>query len=144
MGLYYSVGQDTDDLVRTPTVAYMFNTGEIWSIDTARLSYGQNIPFLEEEFKASLEAYANTLASLGIPGLYKWKVGLTGIKDKKISMPPPAPGKGYISNTGPTCVTDTIEMEGVYQTGQKSADALRPFFEELFDQCGMTRPAHLQ
>ena len=58
-------------------------------------------------------------------------------------MPPPPPGKEYFHKQGPACLVDTIQAEGKFDFGQKPEDILRPFFEDIFDNCAMERPEHL-
>ncbi len=148
MGLYYASGKEIDEQkqsVQVPAVAFIFETGEIWSIDTAWLQYSENIiPFIEEHYKSSLTIYANLLRNIEMEGPYKWIAGISGVKGRKIAMPPPPPGKTYFENVGKECVTDTIQAQGQYDIGQEPGKVLQPFFEEIFDRCGMERPTHLK
>jgi len=36
---------------------------------------------------------------------------------------------------------DRIEKDGIYDMGEDPGITLRPFFEEIFDDCGAVRPA---
>jgi hypothetical protein len=37
------------------------------------------------------------------------------------------------------CMVDAIEAQGVFKSGDNPQDALEPFFEEVFDKCGLPR-----
>jgi hypothetical protein len=38
-------------------------------------------------------------------------------------------------------LVDVIEWEGSFKTGDSAKARLEPFFEEVFERCGLTRPA---
>jgi hypothetical protein len=70
---------------------------------------------------------------MGIPGPYRWIVGIEGFKDRHLYIP------NRPERIGVPCLTDLVEEQGQYQKGDDAAELLRPFFERVFDQCGVQR-----
>jgi hypothetical protein len=125
------------------SMVFVFSTGEIWSIDTASLArHSQWIPFVESNFNERCSQYAHFLKGLGVPPPYVWIAGITGIKGRRLTVPP-EPGFTNIGSNGPLCLSDTIQAEGTYKNGVTPAEALRHFYTEIFERCGMERPSHL-
>ena len=126
------------------SVAFVFDTGEVWSIDTTLLTYDQgNIPYLETYYIDALKNYSRLLASLGMKPPYRWIAGVTGVKDRRLNIPP-APGHTLLSGwRSPLCLSDTITEEGAYDGQQTPASALFPLFKAIFDKCGTPRPGYL-
>lgn len=126
-----------------PDIAFAFQTGEIWSIDTTLLARNSNwIPFIEGTFNARFSGYANFINGLGIPPPYHWIAGITGVKGRQLAVPSQA-GFMDIGSDSPLCLSDIVEGEGLYQAGQASADALNPFYTAIFEKCGIERASHL-
>jgi len=115
-----------------PAVSYIFDTGEIWVINAWPFAMSPYIQLDEKGFAESLNRCAAFLETLGIPGPYKWIAGIEGFKDRYLYIP----NRGRV---GVPCLTDPIEVEGKYQKGDDAAELLRPFFERVFDQCGVQR-----
>jgi hypothetical protein len=128
-GFYPAQGTDTVN-----SVAYVFNTGEVWVID-AWLHIPQYLELDERIFSATLQQCAEFLGHVGINGPYKWIAGMEAIQHRCLVL-----ADRPNSMLG-TCITDRIEKDGIYDTGQDPGVALRPFFEEIFDACGAVRPA---
>lgn len=125
------------------SIAYAFDTGEIWSIDTAFLTQNSNwIPFIESDFNASLSEYANFIKVLGVPPPYHWIAGITGVKGYQLAVPSQA-GFMDIGFDSPLCLSDTIQAEGEYRGGQGLGDTLRPFYSSIFEKSGIKRPSYL-
>ncbi|MFI5089768.1 MAG: hypothetical protein ACHP7P_06895 [Terriglobales bacterium] len=118
---------------KTPAVAYVFVTGEVWLINTWPLRSGL-IPLEEERFTKSLEDCATFLDRLGAPRPYSWIVGIEGVQNYSLSIP------SRSDRTFGPCLTDVVEKEGTYKKDDNAAELLRPFFEKIFDQCGTRRP----
>ena len=81
----------------------------------------------------SIESCAEFLGNLGIQEPYRWVAGIEGAKDRQLHIP-----NRYDRTWGP-CMTDSMQLEGTYQKGDNTAELLRPFFENVFDQCGVQR-----
>ena len=132
--------QDTD------SIAFAFNTGELWSIDTSVLQMARekkHLYFLDiaRTLVPKLRDYGQLLRSLGVPPPFKWQAGLEGIKGWRLNVPPPP---NHISIfPGDSCLKDVVDAEGTYDPTQPSAPALRPFFDQLFRKCSMSIPPHI-
>jgi hypothetical protein len=126
----------------TPSVAFAFETGEVWSVDTAYLQSRDNvIPFLEDAFIKQFNDYSQYIASLGIDPPYRWICGLEGIGGFRLKVPVPT---GHIWPwEDPQCLSANIVKEGEYDGKQTPTSALLPFFELVFQKCGLPRPSHL-
>ena len=88
-----------------------------------------------------LPHYARFLSSLGLNPPYHWIGGLTGVKDRRLVIPPGM--MRIVGSRGPQCLSDTIIEEGDYDCQQTPASALYPLFKAIFEKCGTTRPDHL-
>jgi hypothetical protein len=121
------------DDIPSPTLVYAFTTGEVWVINAWVLDHLPGRIVLEENrFTVSLEALTKFLDHLGIRGPYRWTAGMEGLKGRYLD------GRNSPSLWGP-CMVDVIEIEGIYKPGDNPAESLKPFFEEIFDQCGAQR-----
>lgn len=130
-GGFYPV-QGTD---MVNSVAYVFNTGEIWVIDAWLSQIPQYLELDERIFSATLQQCAEFLSRIGIGGPYKWIAGMEGIQDRRLVL-----ADRPNARLG-TCIVDRIEKDGMYDTSQDPGLALGPFFEEVFEVCGAVRPA---
>jgi hypothetical protein len=130
-GGFYPV-QDTDT---ANSVAYVFNTGEIWVVDAWLSHIPKFLELNERILSASLQQCAEFLGRVGINGPYKWIAGMEGIQHRRLVL---ADRPHALLGT---CVVDRIEKDGIYDTGEDPSIALRPFFEEIFDGCGAVRAA---
>jgi hypothetical protein len=130
----------------TNSVAFAFDTGEVWAIDTWALGAHPNYLFpgpIEELCARRLPEYAQFLASLGLNPPYRWIAGVTGVKDRLL-QPPPPPGGMYVPGwRGPQCLSEAITAPGTYDGIQTPTNALLPFFKALYEKCGLLRPDYL-
>ena len=142
MGMFRpNPGQGKASFLTTESIAFAFETGEVWSIDTAYLSFREGLPFLEPHYIQRIKGYARFLQSLGIEGPYRWIAGMTGIGNRHFNYPPQ---RGYERfGPGPVCLADTIEAEGTYDGQEDASKALMPFFKKIFAKCGVSRPDYL-
>ncbi len=137
-------GGTRPDAVLIKSVTFVFRTAEVWSIDTALLSYQTDRLFetdIEKAFAVSAESYRKFLKDLGVDPPYRWRAGLMGAKGRHLGYPPP-PGQ-VLLGAGPVCAADLIEAEGVLGSDQPARSALLPFFEKLFEECALERPDYL-
>lgn len=146
-GMYRSNGKDTpgSNTIKTDSVAFVFKTGEVWSIETALLGYKNEwLPMtdIENVFVKGIQAYSSFLKELDIDLPYHWKAGLIGVKGRRLGYAPP-PGKMWIRDGGPLCASDIIEAEGQVELGQPATTALLPLFKKVFEECGLERPDYL-
>lgn len=129
-------------LHETGATSFVFMTGEVWAVN--RFPFEGNPTFFlnEEAFEIALRTYAVFLQHLGLKPPYKWIAGIDGIKGKALEVPVRpgymniAPGKGC-------CVADYVCESGTYTPGDDPQESLRPFFEAVYDTCGLQRPAWL-
>ncbi len=144
IGVYRGGGSENKEQksIHVDSIAFAFETGEIWSIDTAYLTYMKDsIPFLEGYFVESFKKYKLFLQGLGINAPYKWIAGVTGVKGRHLQYPIQS-GYGRVGD-GPICATDTIQVEGKFEDKQSVEESLLPFFKKIFEKCGLARPEYL-
>ena len=139
----YAMDQTVDSQIRTGSLVFAFETAEVWSIDTLNLSVGQDKLYLESIVKlysAALSDYGEFLQRLGIAPPYQWIAGLSGVKNRRLAIIPPA---GHIDiHPGPECLSDPIIETGIYQPGQNAKESLQPFFDLICRRCGRTNPSY--
>jgi len=124
-GFYPVQGTDTVN-----SVAYVFNTGEVWVIDAWLSQIPQYLELDERIFSATLQQCAEFLSRIGIGGPYKWIAGMEGIQNRRLVL-----ADRPNARLG-TCIVDRIEKDGTYDASQDPGLALEPFFEEVFEVCG--------
>ncbi len=130
----------------TSSVAFAFNTGEIWCVDTSVLQItGQrNLYFLDiaRALIRKLRGYGEFLQCLGIQPPFNWIAGLEGVKGWRLNSPSP---QNYITTSrGETCLSDVIVASGTYDLNQSAATSLRPFFSQIFKKCSSKIPEHIE
>jgi hypothetical protein len=133
----------SQDARETGSVAFAFQTGEIWAIDTWLLAAAPAdlvIVDIERIFTQRLQEYAAFLMSLGLQPPYRWIAGLTGIKDRRLQRPPPQGQMWIPGSPGAQCLSETVQKEGEYDSQQAPSSPLIPFFKAIFDACGVPRP----
>lgn len=128
----------------TPAIAFAFQSGEVWSINSHALSQSpQEIPYVERFYIDALRLYTTFLRSkLSVEAPYRWIAGVEHIKGRRLILIPPQ-GHIYSLPASRACTADEIIKEGVYFDTDDAVVVLRPFFEEIYDQCGMSRPSHM-
>lgn len=140
----YSVN-NLGDTEWTDSVAFAFETGEVWIIDTFILGADtQGLPFLTiaPEFVRTLERCGVFLRSLGIAPPFHWIAGIEGVKGRILRLPQVNILSEFSS--GGICLSDTIKAEGTYDTQQSPGKALQSFFNQLFHKCGSQYPTNLR
>jgi hypothetical protein len=135
IGAYATINNLTNE-TQTNSVAFAFNTGEFWAVDTTVLQLANNrrIDFLSvaRVLIQNLNRYGQFLQCLGIKSPFQWEAGMEGVKGWKLQVPDAA---------AETCLSDLIEASGTYDLGQNPAETLRPFFNRMFQKCSMQLPA---
>lgn len=136
----------TTEARETNSVAFAFETGEVWAIDTwllgthpAELLVGE----IEREWTARFADYASFLSRLGLQQPYRWIAGATGVNHRRLQFPLPRNQRRMPGWQGPECLSETITISGTYDGGQSAGSALLPFFEAIYVKCGMRRPDYL-
>lgn len=131
----------------THWVVFAFNTGEVWTIDSYLLAAAgsqkpSTIPLNENAFAKALEGYARFLSRLGVQPPYRWVAGMEGVRGRALYLPAPSGRMGLPFPRG-SCVVEDIVAEGQHVPDVAARHSLRPFFEEIYDKCGLERPAWL-
>jgi len=143
-GVRFMMGNDAEP---TPCVVFIFKTGEVWTIDSylvtvTRQQTPSAIPLDEKSFAKSLGAYSRFLSRLEVEPPYRWIAGMEGVKGRGLFVPAP-PGRVSFSSPRGSCLVDHIEVEGLHSPSDSARKSLRPFFDAIFDNCGLERPAWL-
>jgi hypothetical protein len=126
-------------------IVFAFTTGEIWSADTYWLeAYSDDqrrlmIPNEEMAFRKALVDYGQFLQRLGVTPPFRWIAGMENLKGRLLYLPS-RPGY-YRVMPGPDgkCTEDVISVSGTYSPGDAPGKTLRPFFQKLYDSCGIAR-----
>jgi hypothetical protein len=122
------------DAQPSPNTAFMFNDGEIWTINTLFFKFYPDLIFLQEgHYAETLKQCAVHLDRIGIKGPYRFVAGIEGIEGLYL----PAPHSN-VRGAGP-CTVNIVEEPGLFNVGDDPADALEPFFAEIFDKCRARR-----
>jgi hypothetical protein len=130
----------------------LFKTGEIWGIDTEcidkdLLVSGKEVDFgyfpcvsVENSFTRTLVNYIRFARDfLKIPLPMKFIAGATDVKGYRMTAPP-GMSFSYERFAG-RVVEEHIVFEGMITDYSKQAHTvLRPFFEHVWEECGLTRP----
>jgi DNA-binding transcriptional regulator YiaG len=142
----------TGDRSTTSAVSFVFDTGEIWSVDSFIINAvkEQNnggtrpgIPYFEDRFKFALHSFRLLLARLGLPPQLQWIAGIEGIKDCGLYYPAPAGHYFPVPIPHGPSVTDKVWGTGSLTENDTPANALKPFFEKMFGAFNIERPGYL-
>jgi hypothetical protein len=126
------------------SVVFAFETGEVWAwvlgTDPSKLFVGE----IERGWTERLKLYASFLGHLGLHAPYRWIAGVAGVKRRHLQYAA-APGQTFWpGRQGPECLVEEITVEGSYDGEQSPISALLPFFDKLYNRCGISRPEYLQ
>lgn len=130
-GFYNNYGP----LEPAPGLVYVFTDDEIWTINTLRLSIRPDLILLDEaQFVKSLaQCVAFLNEQLGASGPYRCVAGMEDVMDRYL-------WEDDFRRKSGQCSVGTVEVEEFFKLGDSLQDVLEPFFEEVFDKCGMRRP----
>jgi hypothetical protein len=135
--------EEKSESLNADSIAFIFETGELWSIDVGLFSL-EPAHLLYEEMEVSfikgLHDYSTFLDKIGVPGPYIWKAGLIGVMNRTLvyqiqSGQPPVGSEAV-------CVSDMIMEEGQFNIEENPLSTLLPFLEKIFDDCGIRRPSY--
>jgi hypothetical protein len=76
-------------------------------------------------------------------GSLRRTAGIEQVKGQRLQLAPPPAGRVNIFQHAGQCVSDNVFTEGVIDPTSDIHLALNPFFELIYDRCGLERPAHL-
>jgi hypothetical protein len=136
----------TSEAHETNSIAFAFETGEVWAIDTCLMGTEPAELFpveIERMLTGRLPEYGHFLALLGLQPPYQWIAGVTGVKNRRLQYPSPQGQMRVPGWSSPRCVAEHIISDGTYDGKQSPTSALLPFFKEIYDKYGMPRPEYL-
>lgn len=124
-GLCMGLGEDEPRGRTAVSLAYVFTSGEVWSIDTYYLTADPNRLFLETKaFATALHRFAALLRRLGASGPYHWIAGIEGVANRRYAP------EGH--HFGGEILKDRLIAEGEYSGRPDDAmGALKPFFDAV-------------
>jgi DNA-binding XRE family transcriptional regulator len=135
-----------------PTVSFIFDTAEIWSIDTLTVNAmkpatggwdqsGMVCP--EDRFKYATHWFRELLRRLGLHPPLRWVVGMEGIKNTGLYYAPPVGRYFPVSAPHGRALVDVVCETGIMNEADTPASALQPFFQKVFNVFGLERPDYL-
>jgi hypothetical protein len=128
----------------------LFKNRELWGIDahlldkrefTTSFGFFRFVPF-ESTFKASLKNYLTFAANaLNLPLPLRLIAGVTDVEGYRMTAPPGLEfDRGFTKYKG-SVVEQHIVHEGIIDDYEADvAKILRPFFEKVWEECGLERP----
>lgn len=142
----YSKGQNSQILFLTQ----LFLSGELWGIDAYLINkkrcMNRDVEFgfiasvaVEKTFANTLRNYMNIAKDhLHVRAPLRFIAGLTGVFEYRMAVPSSMQSFSHFDGL---VHTDHIVYEGMIPDwNAEPALLLRPFFEQIFDECGLTRP----
>ena len=136
IGMCWMINSDN----RTESVAFAFEDGEIWSVDSALLRSSRTdiLPAYEIEsaFMDGLKNYLGFLRYLGLQGRYKWIAGLEGASGRRFFF---SATMGHLQPFyGQDLLSDRLEVDGIISIETTDvASALEPFFSRIYQKCSL-------
>ncbi len=119
----------------TDSVVFAFETGEIWSIDTALLGNRTHSAF-GETVRSPSPGHESFLRALGDGTTVSWICGVVGVKNYRLEVP-----GGFGLSAGPSMSCGRDHRSGLNTTEKKILrDALNPFFRMIFEKSGVPYP----
>lgn len=132
-----------DSVVEACSVAFVFETGEVWAVDTFILGiHGRvfSLQYIVDRIVYALNQYAELLRVLGFKEPFVWKAGITGALD--FSVIAPQHPNAIAAGVPPPhrCNSGDIQLEGRLEVRQPVREAIRPFVDLACRRCGFSRP----
>ena len=130
-GTYSSRGIDEP----TPASAILFDTGEVWTINTICMQGHQFIPFRTEYISAALTGYLKLFQeSLRFDGELNWTVGFDGVLDRFLAFD--NLNSPQILGTKAQCLTSTIVFEDRYNRSASISENIESCYCFVRTKCG--------
>jgi hypothetical protein len=130
-GTYSSLGGNQP----TSASAILFDTGEIWTINTACMQGHRYIPFRTEYLSVCLEGYlALFRETLQFEGELNWSVGFEGVLDRFLAFDNLDSPK--ILGTRAQCLTPTVLFEDRYDRSASISDNIENCYHFVRTKCG--------
>ena len=120
----------------TPSVTYVFHSGELWAIDAYHANAEQGIFLPVDAFNEALNAYMHFLSrKLEIPLPYHCVLGAEGLLNRPVYVPT-KPGQFLIQNPFGSCVSDRTVHETDIENFESSRGIVAAFFRAILTNCG--------
>lgn len=127
----------------TNEVSYVFTTGEAWGIDADVMNplhmSPPIIPDLFDMYGSGFRHFIEALKKMQVPEPMKWEAGLEGVRGRSIFTPARHGSYSAFPFAG-HCMLDNVSATGEYSPSRSYLANLRPFFETLYDACGVSLP----
>ncbi len=131
-GTYSSLGRDEP----TPASAILFDTGEIWTINTICMQGHNYIPFRTEYISVALSSYLKFYQEiLGFDGELNWTVGFEGVLNRSLAFD--NLNSSQILGTRAQCLTSTILFEDRYNKTVSVSDNIEDVYHLVRTKCGV-------
>lgn len=129
-----------DDSGRTPSVAYVFETGELWVTDRLDVHDTEQVLFFEKGLFETFDKNVTYMRGyLKLPFPFCWQAGINGIRDQRMEASTP----GYYVNgktVGPSLKNAVVSVGEFADPNSRAKDILRPFVEDVYDSFGARAP----
>jgi hypothetical protein len=121
-------------------VVMVFETGEIWAQQIQ--NHADNIVYLNElQLENGLRRFSDALAiDLECPRPHAWIAGFEGIAGKKMWVPRRQGYNRWEDTFGPAHANNIVRS-GVFEDGGSPLETLKGFYEDVYDEFGITREA---
>lgn len=130
-GTYSSLGGNEP----TPASAILFDTGEVWTINTICMQGHQFIPFRTEYISAALTGYLRLFQEiLRFDGELNWTVGFDGVLDRFLAFD--NRNSPQILGTKAQCLTSKIVFEDRYNKVASISDNIENCYRFVRTKCG--------
>lgn len=114
--------------------SFIFRSGEIWGVDHDQPNYRKDLLYFDPSaWEKALDNYRQTLINLGVTGDFFWIAGMEETLDRTFDN-----GSAHGRVLHRKCVQPQIVVNGKLRREQPIEEALRPFYEEIFDACGLS------
>lgn len=141
-----SASKPEDPVVEACSVAFAFETGEVWAVDRFILGVAGkvfSIQYIVDRIVYGMNGYAAFLRNLGFKEPFVWKAGIAGAQDFSV-MAPVRPNTMFATaRSQHRCNSDDILAEGTLEAAQPVREAISPFIEVTCRRCGFSRPDYL-
>lgn len=139
-GVGYFSGLD-EALHSVQSMAYVFDTGQIWATDLWLLAASGNaFPLITimQCLCVGLERYSTLLKNLGVEPPYRWIAGVDQVKGRKADGPNQL--AALLSPGGHECMVPLIKESGMYDGVEPVTKTLRRLERQLYRKCGLEPP----
>jgi hypothetical protein len=126
----------------TSSAIFIFETGEIWSVNTYAIAANDGIPFFHTVMTTALMDYgAFIMKNFNITPPFKVLISVDRVKGQRLLM---ADSRGLFLPTGGICQLPSIQQETEFTPGDSAYRALWPFFQKLVGRCGLDPETYLK